>query len=462
MLKKITGYFIAGQLKADKELYRKAIFTSAACLLIVAVSLLGLIYSILFIDSLLYILVGAVFTVLLLCALLIFRKNGSFTFIANFLGTVGFLAVAAAPLETGGIYSPDLLTLLAIPVSVLMIGSRRIALFWSIMILLAFTTFYILEETGIMQMRSHTTNISPFYYWQDIITISVMVLFLVFRNEKLRLDLLTELKHTNKEVSEKNKEITDSINYAKRIQQSILPPEEEVAKHLKDCFILYQPKDIVSGDFYWSINTTTSNTGTALNIIAAADCTGHGIPGAFMSMLGYTLLNQTIKNPGINSPADVLDFLNSELPKNLKSYGQEATIRDGMDIALCAIDSSANKLYFAAANNPAWVIRNNELIELKPNKQAITAGTDIAKKPFTTTSFDLQKNDCIYIFTDGYADQFGGPKGKKFKYKQLEQLLIANTTKTMKEQKQFLQQAFDNWKGELEQVDDVLIVGIRV
>jgi PAS domain S-box-containing protein len=270
------------------------------------------------------------------------------------------------------------------------------------------------------------------------------------------------LTETNKLVLEKNKEITDSINYAKRIQYGILPNDDDLKKCFDEYFVLYEPKDIVSGDFYWAISTINSVAKNKLSIIASVDCTGHGVPGAFMSMLGYTLLNQTIQNPEINSPSDVLNFLNTELPKNLRSYEQDVSIRDGMDISLCAIDFANMKLLFSGANNPCWIIRNNSITKLKADKQPISASIDLEKKSFTTQQFDLEKGDCIYLFTDGYADQFGGPKGKKFKYTQLEELLLKNGNKTLNEQKKILQNVFNEWRGNLEQIDDVLVVGVRV
>jgi len=274
--------------------------------------------------------------------------------------------------------------------------------------------------------------------------------------------LETKVKERTIELAEKNKEITDSINYARRIQDGILPSEEEIKKSFTDYFILYKPKDIVAGDFYWFLNTKTSVTNKNLGVIAAVDCTGHGVPGAFMSLIGHTLLNQTAKNPDVNSPADVLNYLNRELPHTLKSHGQESSIKDGMDMSLCAFDRQEMKLHFSGANNPVWIVRKNELIELKPDKQAITASDEMEKKPFTNHMFDLQKGDCIYLFTDGFADQFGGPKGKKFKYKQLQEVLFSVNGLAMPEQKINLDKKFVEWRGVLEQVDDVLIIGIKV
>lgn len=271
-----------------------------------------------------------------------------------------------------------------------------------------------------------------------------------------------ELKKANAIIEQKNKDITDSINYARRIQLSILPSDETLQKCFENHFIFYQPKDIVSGDFYWAVESVNRQTSEKLSIIAAVDCTGHGVPGAFMSMLGNTLLNQTIVNPGIITTGDVLDYLNEKLPENLKSTGQDLNIRDGMDMALCIFNFNAMTLQFSGANNPCLIIRGNELIEIKGDKQPISAGSDSPKKKFTNHLIDLKKNDRVYLFTDGFADQFGGPKGKKFKYKQLQQALLANHLKPMPEQKLIFEKLLNEWRGELEQVDDVLLIGIHI
>jgi serine phosphatase RsbU (regulator of sigma subunit) len=263
-------------------------------------------------------------------------------------------------------------------------------------------------------------------------------------------------------VEEKNKEITDSINYAKRLQKAILASEKTMHNVFNESFILYKPKDIVSGDFYWILHIEDKPIKKNIFAFAAADCTGHGVPGAFMSMLNSTLLNQTTYNPNINTPADALNFLNQELPKNLRSADGTENIQDGMDIAFCLVDLNKNTLKYAGANNPCWLVRNKELIELKPLKQAITASTEYEKKKFVDQELTLQKGDSIYIFTDGYADQFGGPGGKKFKYKTLNELLISINHEPFARQRQILEDQFNKWKGDLEQVDDVLIMGIKI
>lgn len=289
-----------------------------------------------------------------------------------------------------------------------------------------------------------------------------VIAFIIFRNLRYtqkQKHIIEEQKHTvelqHKVIVEKNKDITDSINYAKRIQQAILPEPMELQKLIKDSFVLFLPRDVVSGDFYWCVEKD------GLKIIAAADCTGHGVPGAFMSMIGYAFLNEIVLERNITEPAEILSALRYQVIKALKQTGAEGEARDGMDIALITIDEHKGQLQYAGANNPLWLLRNNELIEYKADKRPI--GYYLGKGlPFTNHTISLSKGDAVYIFTDGYADQFGGPKGKKFKYKQLSDLLITCSDKTANEQQAILKTSFRNWKGDLEQVDDVCVIGIRI
>lgn len=285
-----------------------------------------------------------------------------------------------------------------------------------------------------------------------------------------------ELKKAYEEIEEKNKNILDSINYAKRIQQAILPSDAEIKKLFPESFVLYQPKDVVSGDFYW----IESKNGT--NFIAAVDCTGHGVPGAFMSMIGNTLLNEIVNDKGITTPNEILSHLRESIIKSLKQTGNTGENQDGMDIALCAISSTEMGKYridYAGAHNPLWILknpdlkvqdyelspkhetRNYELIEYKADKQPI--GIFYGEvKPFTNHMVELEKGNCIYLFTDGYADQAGGEKGKKFMYKRLQELITNNYHKNMDEQKTLFSNTINEWKGTLEQVDDILLIGIRL
>jgi serine phosphatase RsbU (regulator of sigma subunit) len=280
-------------------------------------------------------------------------------------------------------------------------------------------------------------------------------------------------------VEEKQKEILDSIQYAKRIQQAMLTSESYFKEHFKaEHFILYQPKDIVSGDFYWAASTPLSHpTGIQKKFyIATADCTGHGVPGAFMSLLNISFLNESIMERGISNPAEVLNEQRKKIIKALNPTGTENS-RDGMDCVLCAFDLQNNALEFAAANNPVWIIRNSgtlslsvraesrtgnaELLEFKPDKMSVGKGEDDARD-FTLQRIQLQKGDLVYTFTDGLADQFGGPKGKKFMYRQLKQLLLTNHHLPLNQQRELISRAINNWKGTNEQVDDILLIGVRV
>jgi sigma-B regulation protein RsbU (phosphoserine phosphatase) len=261
------------------------------------------------------------------------------------------------------------------------------------------------------------------------------------------------------ELFDKNKEITDSINYAKRIQSSLIPKENEFTKSFKDSFVLFKPKDIVSGDFYWIYEKNNKV------YYATADCTGHGVPGGFMTMLGLTFLEEIVSLNVAQNPADILNIIRDKIISTLKQTGSAEENKDGMDVILCCIDKEKMKLTYSAANNSFYVLRKNEngekiLLEKKGDKQPCGFFPD--PQPFTLHEFELKKDDIIYTLTDGYPDQFGGPKGKKFRYKSLEELFIANSDLPFIEQKQVLNTTIDNWRGKLDQVDDILLIGVKI
>jgi serine phosphatase RsbU (regulator of sigma subunit) len=275
-----------------------------------------------------------------------------------------------------------------------------------------------------------------------------------------------ELEIQKEQVLEKNKEIIDSINYAKRLQNALIPPLEAVNKIREELFVLFQPKDIVSGDFYWITETTTSyedRPNSKRLLFTAADCTGHGVPGAFISIIGLNIFNQTLKEKTVNDPSQALDFLNKEVYNTVNKHKDrfnEDVIKDGMDLAIFSINMETLELEFAGAKNPLYIIRNKELIELKGDKQPIGYSDNVT--PFTLQKFTLEKGDMVYASTDGYPDQFGGPKGKKFKYKPFKDLLVKISDLHPKEQKEMLAQHFTDWKGNLEQLDDVCVIGVRI
>ena len=257
--------------------------------------------------------------------------------------------------------------------------------------------------------------------------------------------------HRQKEIIEEHqKETIDSINYAKRIQYALLAHTDLLQKHLPEHFVLFKPKDIVSGDFYWA----TEHNGKFY--LAVCDSTGHGVPGAFMSLLNIGFLSEAIKEKNILEPHEVLNYVRKRLIDSIGNDGQ----KDGMDAILICVDRSSDKIFYAAANNEPILIRDNEIIELAKDKMPVGKGEK--ESSFTLQSLTRQSGDVLYLYTDGYADQFGGEKGKKFKYKQLNELLLSISSENADKQNEILYSKFIDWKGELEQVDDVCIIGIKI
>ena len=252
----------------------------------------------------------------------------------------------------------------------------------------------------------------------------------------------------------KNKNITDSIIYAKRIQNAALPTFDFIGDLFNDFFIFYKPRDIVSGDFYWGCEVENTK------IIVAADCTGHGVPGAFVSILGIALLKEVIFLRKIYKPNLILEELRNQIKKSLGQSGKSDENKDGMDLALCQLDYISKKLYFAGANNPLYYFKNNKLDEIKPSRQPI--GVYTKEKPFTLTEIDIIENEIFYIFSDGFTSQFGGEKNEKFKSHRFKDLISEIYFLQLSEQKQIIEQKFVEWKGNYEQTDDVLVIGIKI
>jgi serine phosphatase RsbU (regulator of sigma subunit) len=279
--------------------------------------------------------------------------------------------------------------------------------------------------------------------------------FFLFRGNVAKKKANMELSKAYEEIEIKNKDISDSINYARQIQTARLPNPDRILHFLPQTFGLYKPKDVVSGDFYWFAEHENGKI-----LLAAADCTGHGIPGAFMSMIGIDELNHASLEKRLSDPSEILSLVNVGVKKALRQNEENSMSRDGMDIALCIFDLKNNTLEYAGANRPLYYIRNSELIELAPTKAAIGGLTDNAQV-FKSHRVELQKDDMIYIFTDGFADQFGGPQGKKFMTKRFKELLLSIHKKPIPEQEKELEQALLDWQENNSQVDDILVLGVR-
>lgn len=279
---------------------------------------------------------------------------------------------------------------------------------------------------------------------------------LLYNRYKLKQVANARLEAAYHQIEYKNKEITDSIKYAKRIQEAILPPADLVRKIFPQSFVMYKPKDIVSGDFYW-----LERWGSQA-LVAAVDCTGHGVPGALMSVVGYNLLNQAVNEHGLSRPGLILNALNKGVSNTLRQKMEESSVKDGMDIALLSIDMKKLQLEFAGAYNSLYLIRDKQLTEIRGDKFPVGIFMGEEMKRFTNHELPIKKGDTLYIFTDGYADQFGGPNGKKFKVRKLQELLLSIHDKPMEEQDAILTETIERWRGNLEQVDDILVIGIRI
>lgn len=264
------------------------------------------------------------------------------------------------------------------------------------------------------------------------------------------------LENQKKEIEQKNTLITDSIDYAKTIQEAILPSGKVFGTFFPDSFVFYKPKAIVSGDFCWA-----GRHGNRI-VCAAVDCTGHGVPGAFMSLLGNNILENAVKRNSTLDPASILGLLNEEVVSVLARGKEPSSVKNGMDISLITVDASARQLEYAGAHNPLYVIRKGEMIEIKADRMSIGFLDKDVPAKFTNHTMELKEGDMLYLFSDGFPDQIGGPHRKKFYYRPFKDLLLSIHTLQMHEQKKRLEEVFSAWKGEFEQTDDILVIGIRI
>ena len=316
----------------------------------------------------------------------------------------------------------------------------------------------IVEERKLNYSKSKQEKVQRYALFTGIIIIAIFAGFIYDRFKKTQKQkVIIELKEKETQqqkelLQNKNKEILDSINYAKRLQEAILPSQKIWEGALPNSFIFYQPKDIVAGDFYWLEKIEDKI------LFAAADCTGHGVPGALVSVVCSNALNRVVKEFGVYQPNEILSKVRELVIETFEK--SETEVKDGMDISLCCFDRSTNVLTWAGAYNPLWIIQNNYLKEIKADKQPI--GKHIETKAFTNHRFQLNKGDSIYIFTDGFADQFGGPKGKKFKQRQFKNILIEISNLEPENQKIIIAKVFTEWKNSLEQVDDVCVIGLKI
>lgn len=398
-----------------------------------------------------------IFTVVLLASVFyIYPRYGQrvlFVNIHSFFGSAS--AMYSTYYLSGGLFSPDLSFSTAISIYTFLVANRLSGIFWSAIGLIQFYFYYYAAKHQLLNFREIEMKLDEEYYFYNLIFSVLFGVIVVLLYENMMNKLLKTIKDDKTKLEEYKKEITDSINYAQHIQSAILPKIADVKEKFQQSFVFYKPKDIVSGDFYFFIEVKH------LYILAVADCTGHGVPGAFMSLLGAEKLKEITKN--MHQPSLILYQLNQGIKATLNQTNRKDSSRDGMDIAICTYNKTTSILQYAGANRPLWIARNDEsgITIIKGTKSAIGGLTNDAQQ-FENHEIKLNKGDCFYLFTDGYTDQFGGSQGKKLMSKKLKEKLNSIKAKPMEIQEHALENFITEWSGEHEQVDDILITGIKI
>ena len=442
-MKSITQFFIPGKYKEGSEEYRRSTLFVNVFLLtaLISIGLLPLGIYINYEKSLIVMPIGA-FAFLINTWLV--KKEVDFFITGNLFAFLGSVIIVIMMTYSGGIYSPVTPWIAAGPTFALLLVNRKSAWFWTCIMLVAIAVFTFIEVQGYTPLPEYNLATKPYYYMTVFASLILLMLTINMIFEKNKNDALLKVEAAKKS-------ITDSINYARRIQTAILPTSSEMQKMFGECFILFKPKDIISGDFYWIAESHGKK------FIAVADCTGHGVPGALMSMVGNEILNKILFEKNIFSVDDMLNALHSDL---CSAFRQSSTdMKDGMDIVLCAINENKKEVEFAGAKNALYYV-DTELHSINGNREAI--GGDNNPRQFTKHTISYTSGNTFYLCTDGIQDQFGGDKGKKFMLGQLKITLLQISALKMEEQKIQLTSILQNWQNEFEQTDDVLMIGIKL
>ncbi len=442
-MKSVTRFFIPNKYKEGSEEYIKSVLLINVFLLtsVVALALTALGYYISYNRSLIVMPIGAL---AFLANAFLIKWGIPLKVSGNLFVIKGSVVIILMIVYSGGIYSPVTPWIAAGPTFALLLINRKAAWFWTAVMFIVIAVFAVMEQEGLTPRIEYNPEIKPTYY---MIVFSSLVLIMLMVNlifEKNKNDALLKVEAAKKS-------ITDSINYARRIQTAILPTAAEMEKMFSDSFVLFKPKDIISGDFYWIAESDGKK------FIAAADCTGHGVPGALMSMVGNEILNKILFEKKISSVDEILNMLHSDLCSALRQSSTD--VKDGMDIVLCAINENKKEVEFAGAKNALYFV-NDELQSIMGNREAI--GGDNNSRQFTKHIIPYTSNSSFYLCTDGIQDQFGGDKGKKFMIGQLKRTLQKISSLTMEEQKTQLVSTLQSWQNEYEQTDDILMIGIKL
>ncbi len=404
----------------------------------------------------------------ILCSLMVglvwlYKKRGGRIIIVNIITFFGFLG-SFGVLEGGGIYSPDNIWGAIISAWVFLVANRISGIIWMVLTVVEYIVIYYLDVIGWSNFNERQSKVDSAYLLINLVLAAFFLLVIIMLYEKGKENFLKiilaskkELEEKSKELEVKNRDVTDSINYAKRIQYAVLPQEETIYRSIPLSFIFYKPKDIVSGDFFWFHEINKEEY-----LLVCADCTGHGVPGAFMTVIGSSLLNQTVIDNKIYKPSDILQELDKLINFTLKQQkDMDVSVQDGMDITLIKVNKLKKEVIITSAKRPVIFIRKRELQEIKASKFSL-GGMRTGEKIFKEDVINFEEDDMLYLFTDGYADQFGGEKAKKFSSKRLRELFLEIHRLPMSEQKQKMAETIGNWQGDLEQIDDMLVIGIKL
>jgi serine phosphatase RsbU (regulator of sigma subunit) len=396
--------------------------------------------------------------------LAIYRKYGQRVLFVNVITFMGWAGNYGTYHTTGGIFSPDNMWGIIISSWVFLVANKKSGIFWFATVLLTICFFFYADVKGYRDFFSDIRPLGSEYFFFNYFLAVVFLWAIISLYEKGKDALMKSISDAKRDLEEKsreleirNKDVTDSINYAKKIQYAVLPHEESIYRSIPLSFIYYVPKDIVSGDFFWFHELDRDNF-----IIVSADCTGHGVPGAFMTVICSSLLNQIVIEDKITKPSEILSELDRRIVMTLKQEKEKTTtVQDGADLSLLKVNKVTKELIISSAKRPAVFVREKSMKDIKGNKFSIGGmRTDI--KIFEEVKLDFQEDDMIYFYTDGFTDQFGGDKGKKYSSKRLKETLLSIHHLPVSEQKSKLDTIMKEWKGELDQVDDILVMGIKL
>ncbi|MBP9069436.1 MAG: SpoIIE family protein phosphatase [Bacteroidia bacterium] len=459
-------YFVNPKDKLDPEKYRKGRFFIISFAIFFVFALVGQFY--VMFGNVKYdtglIIGNAIFCVMLLCMFFIYKKWNQRILLVNISALMGYTSNFQTYEISGGIYSSDLVNGIVICAWLFLVANRWTGIFWFTITYLTITFLYVAEVMGWHDFKGDLMKTESHYPYLNFGFCCFFLAVVINMYENYKNQFLKELKTSkselevkSKELEVKNRDVTDSINYAKRIQYAVLPQEETIYRSIPLSFIFYKPKDIVSGDFFWFHEINKEEY-----LLVCADCTGHGVPGAFMTVIGSSLLNQTVIDNKIYKPSDILQELDKLINFTLKQQkDHDVSVQDGMDLTLIKVNKTKKEVMITSAKRPVIFIRNKELTEIKASKFSL-GGMRTGDKIFKEEVINYQEDDLLYLFTDGYADQFGGEKAKKFSSKRLRELFLDIHRLPMTEQKQKMAKTTADWQGELEQIDDMLVIGIKL